>query len=192
MFCDTLSNKQLQGGAQCSWYAVFTQCHHERRVARQLEQLNVEHFLPTYQRLSQWKDRITRLEQPLFPAYLFVRIVRDQAKQVLQTRGTVKLVGYAGRPMAIPDAEISCLQFAVRNYPTEPAEYLNIGEHVRIDAGPLRGVTGILVRKNGKARVSIAVDTILRSFTVEIDASLLTKIGPVPSETSRRAFVRSA
>jgi len=192
MLCNDLNNEQALPAFQLSWYAVFTQCHHERRVARQLEQLNLEYFLPTYQRVSQWKDRVARLEQPLFPAYLFVHIARKQTKQVLQTRGTVKLVGSAGGPLAIPDAEISCLQSAVRNYPTEPAEYLNIGERVRIDAGSLRGVTGILVRKNGKARVSIAVDTIMRSFIVEIDASLLTKIGPRPGETSIQAFVRSA
>lgn len=164
------------------WYALFTQCHHERRVARQLEQLNVEHFLPSYERVSRWKDRTVKLEQPLFPGYLFVRVASPQFRQVLQTGGAVKLVCSAGKPLAVPSEEIAYLQMAIRHYPTEPIDYVQIGERVRIESGPLQGITGVLVRKMGKTRVAITVDTIMRAFTVEVDPALIVS-------TEKRALV---
>jgi transcription antitermination factor NusG len=101
--------------------------------------------------------------------------MRGEMKYVLEIRGTVRLVGPAGRPVSIPSEEISCLQLAVQSYPTEPADYFLVGERVRIEAGPLRGISGILLRKLGKTRVAIAVNTIFRAFTVEVDPSLLSK-----------------
>ena len=163
------------------WYAIFTQCHHEQRVARQLKQFDVEYFLPTYSAVSRWKDRVVRLERPLFPSYLFVRATQTHFRLVLQARGIVSFVGPPRGPLPIPASEIDRLQRAIQNYPTEPADYLQVGERVRIEGGPLLGVTGILFRKTGKLRVLINVDTIMRAFTVEIDASMLSRIGPAPA-----------
>jgi transcriptional antiterminator RfaH len=157
------------------WLAAFTQCHHESRVARQLEVRNVEYFLPTYEKVSQWRDRRVRLKQVLFPGYLFVRVKGVERRQVLEARGVVSLVGPPGRPVEIEPEEIRRLQAAVLNYPVEPIEYLKIGERVSIQGGPLRGVSGILHRKSNKLRVVISVDAITRSFLVEVEAALIAK-----------------
>ena len=39
------------------WYAAYTKANHEKRVAQQLEQRSVEHFLPLYESMRRWKDR---------------------------------------------------------------------------------------------------------------------------------------
>ena len=59
---------------EARWYAAYTIANHEKRVAKQLEQKSVEHFLPLYDSVRRWKDRRVKLQLPLFPGYLFVRI----------------------------------------------------------------------------------------------------------------------
>src|SRR5258708_5322760 len=58
------------------WYAAYTYAKHEIKVAEQLVRRSVEHFLPLYQSVRQWKDRKVRLKLPLFPGYIFVRLAR--------------------------------------------------------------------------------------------------------------------
>jgi transcription antitermination factor NusG len=46
-----------------------------------------------------------------------------------------------------------------------------VGTRVRITAGPMQGLQGILLRKRGKPRVVISVDLIMRSVAIDIDAA---------------------
>ena len=52
----------------------------------------------------------------------------------------------------------------------EPHPYLVIGERVRIKAGAMMGLEGILVRKKNNFRVVLALDVIMQSVAVEVDA----------------------
>ncbi len=52
----------------------------------------------------------------------------------------------------------------------EPHPYLVVGERVRIMAGVMAGVEGVLVRKKNDLRVVLSLDTIMRSVAVEVDA----------------------
>jgi transcription antitermination factor NusG len=165
----------LPGNPLSRWFAAFTLCHHENRVARQLQERDVEYFLPTYEKVSQWRDRRVKLKQPLFPGYLFVRVSAVQRKEVLCAPGVVSLVGPPGRPVEIQPNEIWKLQAAIENAPVEPIDYLKIGERVRIQDGPLRGLSGILYRKSNKLRMVISVEAIMRSYLVEVDQALLEK-----------------
>jgi transcription antitermination factor NusG len=45
------------------------------------------------------------------------------------------------------------------------------GAQVEVIHGPLKGVTGRLVRKNDKARLVLSVDLIGQAVSVEVDAA---------------------
>jgi transcription antitermination factor NusG len=52
----------------------------------------------------------------------------------------------------------------------EPHPYLVAGERVRIKAGAMEGMEGILLRKKNGLRVVLTLDLIERSVAVEVDA----------------------
>ena len=56
------------------WYAVTTRSRHEKVVAEQLWQKEIECFLPLRDVLPKWKDRRRKVQFPLFPGYLFVNV----------------------------------------------------------------------------------------------------------------------
>lgn len=157
---------------QLQWYAAYTCANHEKRVAEQLEQGAVEHFLPVYESVRRWKDRRVRLELPLFPGYVFVRLALRDRLQVLQIPSVVRLVGFNGLPTALPDNEMERLRNGLtRQLRAEPHPYLTVGRRVRVRRGPLRGAQGVLIRKKGFFRVVLSLDLILRSVAVEVDAA---------------------
>ena len=154
------------------WYAAYTSSRHEKTVAEHLRQRDLECFLPLYETVRRWNNGRHRVQLPLFPSYVFVRMgVRDKLR-VLQVPGLVQLVTFQGAPAALPDAEIETMRSALTaGVLAQPHRYLNVGSKVEICRGPLQGMRGILLRHQGQFRVVLSVEMIMRSIVVEVDAS---------------------
>jgi transcriptional antiterminator NusG len=152
------------------WYAAHTSANHERRVAEQLAARNVEHFLPTYSSVRRWKDRSVKLQLPLFPGYVFVRMALRDRLHTLNVRGVATLVSFCGIPACLPDPEIETLRASLAGgVAAEPHPYLVAGKKVCLLSGPLAGLTGILVRRKSGARFVVSVNLIQRSLAIELN-----------------------
>lgn len=156
------------------WYAAYTSANHEKRVAEQLHVRAVEHFLPLYESERRWKDRRMKLQLPLFPGYVFVRLALRDRLKVLQVPGLARLVGFNGLPCALPDAEIDAMRSCLaRKVSIEPHPWVHVGRRVRVKAGPLEGLEGIVIRKRNRLRFVLSLDLINRSAAVVIDQANL-------------------
>ena len=154
------------------WYAAYTSANHEKRVAEQLGVREVEHFLPVYESVRRWKDRRVRLEMPLFPGYVFVRLALRDRLRVQQVPGVARLVGFDGTPAALPEEEMEALRASLaRGMRAEPHPFLKIGRRVKVKSGPMEGLQGILKRRKGESRLVVSVELIQRAMAVEIDES---------------------
>ncbi len=153
------------------WYVLFVRSNQEKKVADGLRARDVEHFLPCYKSVRQWKDRRVKLEIPLFPGYVFLRLPLAERAKVLTVSNVVSLVGARNQPSAISDEEIAWIKLSIEYGMAEPYPYLKLGERVMVSEGVLCGMEGILVQRRNKARVVVSLDSIARAFVVEIDAS---------------------
>ena len=154
-----------------AWFAVFTGTRHEKSVAQHFLERGIENFLPLYSEVHHWTNRRkVAVQLPLFPNYVFVRIDRRERGRVLQVPGVLSLVGCGYDPTPLPDAEIEWLRSGLHLRHFEPHPYLVVGERVRIKAGPLEGMEGILLRKKNNLRVVLTVALIKQSVAVEVDA----------------------
>jgi transcription antitermination factor NusG len=77
----------------------------------------------------------------------------------------------------VPDDEIETLRRGVDLSRVEPHSYLVVGERVRINAGPLAGMEGVLIRKKNSFRVVLTLSLIMQSVAVELDADDLEPAG---------------
>ena len=151
------------------WFAAYTTPRHEKVVARHLQSRHIESFLPLYSSVRRWKNGCrVAVEQPLFPSYLFVRILRREAIKVLQIPGVVSLVSAGREPAALPSTEIESLRSSLPLRHFEPHPYLVVGEKVRITAGSLEGMVGVLIRRKNNCRVVLTLELIMQSVAVEI------------------------
>jgi transcription antitermination factor NusG len=155
-----------------AWFAVWTRSRHESAVFGQLIERGLDAFLPTVPRWSRWKDRRKRIDWPLFPGYCFVRFDPEESLVVRKCHGVVSIISTAGRPAAIPDAEIEAIRTLVESeLQYDPCPLVREGDPVEVVSGPLRGVIGKLVRKGAHARLFLAVDLIGQGVSVEVDAA---------------------
>jgi transcription antitermination factor NusG len=152
------------------WYAVFTMSRHEKQIAWHLGQRDIESFLPLYKTKHRWKNRCAvDLELPLFPSYVFVRIDPQERLRVLRVPSVVSIVSVGGEPLPVPDHYISGLRNGLLTNGIEPHPGLDAGDKVRITAGAMADMVGVLDRQKSGFRVVLRLEMIGRSVAVEVD-----------------------
>ena len=162
------------------WYALQVRPRFEKVIASTLLNKGYEGFLPLYRHRSRWSDRMKEVELPLFSGYLFCRFDINKRLPILITPGVMHVVGIGKTPQPVEEDEIAALQSLVfSGLQAEPRSYLNIGERVRIEIGPLSGVEGVLVALKGSTRLVLSVSLLQRSVSVEIDESWVVPLDPL-------------
>lgn len=153
------------------WYVLFVRSNQEKQVAHRLQERGVEHLLPSYSSMRQWKDRRVKLELPLFPGYVFVRIPLRERMVALTVPNVVSLIGRKDAPSAISDEEIAWIRNASLSGRAEPHPPLAAGDRVMITSGVMAGIKGIVLRKQNSTRVVVSIESICRAFVLEVDAA---------------------
>lgn len=155
------------------WYVLFVRSNQEKNVAAHLCHRAVEHFIPCYVSQRQWKDRRVKLNVPLFPGYVFVRLVLSERLKVVTVPNVVSLVGTKNFPSIVSDEEIEWIRRGTAYGKAEPHPYLRCGQSVVIRNGALAGLEGILVRMQNGTRVLVCLKSISRAFTVEVESNCI-------------------
>jgi len=158
-----------------TWYAIYVKSRTEKKVALELQFLDIEHYLPLIKRLKQWSDRKKWVEEPLFRSYIFVRIEQKDYYNVLHIQGVVKYVTFERKAVPIPDKQIEAIHYFLNEKEPEFVEEKNWakGQKVEIISGSMSGLTGTLVDFKGKRRVSIEIEAIGKSLLIQIPKNRL-------------------
>jgi transcription antitermination factor NusG len=175
-----------------SWYALHVRPHFEKYVCNQLEGKGYEVFLPTSASIQRSSARGIALSPPLFPGYVFCRFNIQSRLPILVTAGVNYVVGFGNLPVPADADEIAALQVVLKSeLATQPWPYLKDGQAVRVQTGPLEGITGIVVTAKGCDRLILSMTLLMRSVSVEIDRRWIKPIDassemPVTACLSRR------
>lgn len=160
------------------WFAVRTQRNHERVTVDRLRDKHVETFLPEHLVRRRWRSRSVTLKQPLFPGYLFVRVAFSRRMDVASTPGVCEILSNGHQPMPVPDNEIEAVKRIVLSDRLHSVQAsFPQGARVRIEVGPLTGLTGTVCRNNQGVLVAISMSVLGQSVVANIDAAELEVIG---------------
>jgi transcription antitermination factor NusG len=153
-----------------NWFALQVRPRFEKIVSRSLAAKGYETFLPVYERSRHWSDRIKKSEVALFEGYLFCRLDPQTRLPVLLVPGAIRLVGIGNAPAFVDDSEIAALRAVTRTGSrVAPWPFLQAGQRLRIERGPLRNLEGIVIDCQGIHRLIVSVSLLQRSVAVELD-----------------------
>jgi transcriptional antiterminator NusG len=161
------------------WYVVHTKSRHERVVRDSIARNGFDVFLPEHAVWSRRSDRRKQVQVPLFSGYLFVAPCDHEGwvRRAVTTRSVVRVLGFNGIPMPVSEHEVESLRVLVEcGENLQPVSYIGMGNTVRVEAGPLTGAEGVVVRKRRKDVLIISVRLMQRSVAVELVESQVVKI----------------
>ncbi len=170
---------RIRNHQQWPWFAIMARTGREKSSTLLLENAGYECLLPVSKYTRHWSDRKKEVEVPLFPGYLFCRMDPYNRLPVLMTPGVIQIVGAGKTLIPVQEEEVVAIQRVVRNgLVTMPWPYLQVGQVARIEEGPLRGMTGIIVRIKSGMKLVLSVSLLQRSVAVEIDRSWISGVHP--------------
>jgi transcription antitermination factor NusG len=160
-----------------NWFAIQVRPRSEKLIAQVLKHKGYEEFLPLYRVRRQWSDRVKDVELPLFPGYVFARMSSQTSGPIVTTSGVIRILGNGNAPVPVEDSEIEMLQLVARaGLAVEPWSSVQVGQKVRILAGPLRGTEGLVAKLKNRLRLVVTVTLLQRSVAVEIDHDWITPV----------------
>jgi transcription antitermination factor NusG len=152
-----------------NWYAVKVRTRSESAAVASLRHHDLETYCPQIMKRRKYSDRTKTVLEAIFPGYLFCRFdVFSKAHLVLASVAVEYIVKCGTQLVPVPISELDAVRRAVEcggMAATQPG----VGEPVRVVAGPLRGVEGILVRDKDRPRFVVSVQLINGSVSVDID-----------------------
>ena len=92
------------------WYALYVRSRHEKAVENSLRVKGYRVFSPSYRTKRKRVDRITEIEVPLFPGYVFCQFDSNKRLPILMTPGVVGVVRRGNRAEPVDETEIASLR----------------------------------------------------------------------------------
>jgi transcription antitermination factor NusG len=152
------------------WFAFRVRARHEKSVALHLREKKQECFVPLVWVTRRWGKRLADVELPLFAGYVFCRSQRFRLLPILTTPGIIEVLRAGNSPVPVSTVEISAIKRALdANIPVEPSLYINVGETVQIQRGPLKGIVGIVSDLRRRDRIVLSVSLIRCSILLHVD-----------------------
>jgi transcriptional antiterminator RfaH len=158
------------------WAVVYTYPQTERWAAGNLTQRGYDIFLPVAvitRRDRGLRTLIHRVETPLFPRYLFVRL-DGHWSPIHHAPGVHHLiVSEPGKPAHVPEAIVSAIQDAIAERAATTATHAPWapGDAVRLASGALAGHSAVILSvRTTNARVAVLVLGALREAVVPLSA----------------------
>ena len=157
-----------------AWYALRVRSHFEKKVAEVGRSKGYEGFLPLYQRLRRWSDRVKWIEIPLFPGYVFFRMDWANRLPLLTIGGSLHFIGDSHNPVPIDESEINAIRDVLKSDVTfGPWPFLESGHRVQLRSGPLAGLEGFLIKSPKGTGIVISMNILQRSVVIDIEPKWL-------------------
>jgi transcriptional antiterminator RfaH len=153
------------------WYLAQTLPYQENRAQTALELQGFRNFLPRRLKTVRHARRLRTVNAPLFPRYIFVALDldRDRWRSVNGTRGVSSLVMAHDRPVPAPEGVVETLILSTdRSGQLRFVEEFEIGQTVRLTAGPFAQSLGVLDRLSSKERVDVLLNIMSGAIRVSV------------------------
>lgn len=98
------------------WYVLITKPKSEKKVAEKLQERGIEVCCPVRVEVRQWSDRKKKVEVPLLPSMILVKLEDNQRSIVFGTTGTLRYLFWLGKPATVSESEIDILLDIRKNH----------------------------------------------------------------------------
>ena len=156
-----------------TWYVVRTKPRQETRARQNLENQEIEAFLPeiTLQKIRRGKR--TAVTEPLFPGYIFANLDDYASKfhKVRSTFGVAKMLTFGETPATIPDALIQEMHQinADTQQKAQQSAMPQVGEKVEITYGPFKGFMAEIVQLDGESRCIVLLNWLQKEVKATLE-----------------------
>lgn len=169
----------MEGKTDKRWFVLQTRPRNESIVYRQIKAKNITAFLPQLEKIRIWSDRKKKVQQPLFPGYLFVNADESERQQAItNTAGAIKYVFFEGRPATVSEREIKLIEDSLKEPEKISLEQKKIskGDEIVVTHGVFKGMKGKVNEFRGNYKLTVNLEELSYSFSVILSLGEIEKL----------------
>jgi transcription antitermination factor NusG len=152
------------------WFVCHTKPRCEKKFAQLMKAEEFEHYLPLITSVRRYPGQVKKFTKPLFPGYVFSHIAAARRSRIFQQDLLARVIPVGDEAKFLRQLEdvraITASGLEVALHPI-----LRKGTAVRIVAGPLKGVHGMVDNPANPSGVVIAVDVLQQGVLIRIPMS---------------------
>jgi transcription antitermination factor NusG len=170
------------------WWIAHTRSRMEKALARDLQNLGIDCFLPLVKQVRYSGGRKRHREFPLFGGYVFFAGDEQARYRCMCTGRLCQTIEVSDQAKLVE--QLSAIEAALAaGICVTPAVELLAGQQCRILDGPLMGAQGKVVRTNGQQRVLLSVDMLGQGAIVDIETDLIERLDETTATIGQRTRV---
>ncbi|MEI8248035.1 MAG: transcription termination/antitermination NusG family protein [Lentisphaerota bacterium] len=162
------------------WMPVRTKPRQEKKLKEYCAAHGVECYLPLLRKLHHYGKRTVEFMLPMFPGYVFCLLSEDIYRTITISNAVLYRINIdeKGEVCLLKElASIRAFEELVLNEDIVVKPELVAGTPVEISTGPFKGITGIIEYRKNKTLITVNVEILGQSASVEVDADSLEPIG---------------
>jgi transcriptional antiterminator RfaH len=168
LFPGNLLDDFTSSGSDRRWWAVYTKSRQEKSLARQLLGMEVPFYLPLISRVTSIAGRRVKSLSPLFGGYLFLYGSDEERMQALATNRVAQ--SWAAPQVDEMTRDLQQIRALIDSgVPLTTEGRLQAGQRVRVKAGSLMGMEGVVLSRRGEHRLLIAVQFLQQGVSIQIN-----------------------
>ena len=167
-----LLSQEMQSDDERKWFVFYTKARQEKAFARQLVGMDIPFFLPLVPKENLIRGKKVTSLIPVFGGYIFLFATEDERVQALTTNRISTILDVEDQGQLAYD--LGNVQQLIRaDAPLTVERRIGAGQKVRIKAGPMQGLEGVVEKRRGQSVLYVAVTMLQQSATLELDDYLL-------------------
>jgi transcription antitermination factor NusG len=152
------------------WFVAHTRPRCEKKLVSYCERESVPTTLPCYRSVRKYRGKTAVFHKPLFPGYVFLRLLAHQRQKIYQSDYVANLLEVTDQ--ALFQQQLDDILTALEtNVEIQLEPQIQEGCRVQIKSGPLRGLEGWVQYRSGMMQVLLRLDFIGQAAAVKVDAS---------------------
>lgn len=152
---------------QPRWFVCHTKPRCEKKFAALLKAETLSHELPLIPSVRVYKDRKRIYHKPLFRSYVFAELAPENKSRIYQQDLLVRAIWIEDQALFLRQLG-DVLRVAASGLEATLAPLLKKGTAVRITAGPLKGVEGLIEDPKNPKGVLVAMDILRQGLLVHV------------------------
>ena len=93
-----------------NWYVLHTKPRSEKKVEQQLLSLGINAYCPTRSEFKLWSDRKKKIDKPVLPSMVLVKIEDKDINRVFESPLVVRYMFWMGKRAVVRESEIDILR----------------------------------------------------------------------------------
>jgi transcription antitermination factor NusG len=160
MFETKFKHKTQSFTQQKLWYVIYCKPNTEKRTAQKLKEQSFEVYCPTQTKVRQWSDRKKKIEQPVLPSMILIKIKDKDRALVFQISTVRRYLFIEKQPAVVREKEVEAMQkYLSGDYDRVEVDKIKVGSRLDLDDLGFKNQQGI-VKKLSKNQCWIYLESL--------------------------------